>query len=408
MADHHRCPACCASVPRRAGFCPTCGTAVDAPALPIETASAFTGGFGHEVALGAGRANRKRSALAAASVVAVVVVGGLVVGAGDGGAGKDASPPSTTARAITTPAPPIYTAAPMPELEGAGLYAVVDDHVVRIDTTTGAAVELGMRSRRSEGEWRHLIPRHGGVVANTGATLMFLPDDASEAVLLGEGQALAASDSTLVWIWPGFVSTVGLEARLVRIDTGDEIATVELPAAASPTGDDGTGRLAVTAAGGSYTIDPHGGTVDRLSSGKLVTVTATHFVQLRCDEQLACVNELVDRATGSAAPIPLDDRRLGVCAQLAPTVDRLVATSYDDLVHLHVIQLDTGSLQVLGGMSGPCPSYSWTADGRHLVWASRGVTVWTVGRDQPKKYHLTDGRGHRVIVAEVALTLPVA
>ncbi len=392
---------------RRAGFCPACGTAVDAPALPIESAAAASDALGHEVALGAGRANRKRGVLAVAAVVVVVVGGGLVAGAGGGDDGGDAATTSTAARPVTTPAASRYVTPPMPDLSGTGLYAVADDHVVRIDTTTGETTELGTRSRRAGDDWRRLIPRHGGVVANAGGTLMFLPDDGSETVYLGTGEGLAASDPTLVWIWQRFGSTASLPVRLVRIDTGEDVARVELPASAYPTGDDGTGQLVVAGPGGAYTIDPHGGAIDRVSNGSLVAVTAGHFVELHCDERLVCVNELVERATGAVVAIPLDDdQRLGQCAQLAPTLDRLVATSYGNTVRLHIVELETGSLLDFGGMSGPCPSYSWTADGRHLVWASRGVTVWTVGRDEPTTYPVTDGNGAKATVAEVALTLP--
>ena len=405
MADHHRCLACSASVPRRAGFCPACGTAVDAPPLLIEAASTVTEGRGHEVALGAGRANRKHSALAVTAVVVAVLGVGLAAGTGNGDSAG--APPSTLAPAVTTRPAPRYVAAPIPELGGAALYAIVDDHVVRIDTVTGEITAFTDRSRRAGGDWRNLIPRRGGVVVTADSSPIFFPDDASEPVDLGLGEALAANDPTLVWIWQGFRATHRFPVRLVRIDTGEEIARVQVPASAYPVGDDGTGRLVVAADGGSYTIDPDSGAIDRLSRGKLVAVTATHVVHLRCDERLACANELVDRASGSVVPIPADhDKRPGTCAQLAPTLDRLMATHFGDTVRLHVVDLDNGSRSVLVGMAGHCPSYSWTADGRHLVWATRGVTVWTVGSDQPLKYQVTDRDGHRATVAEVALRLP--
>jgi len=404
MAEHHRCPACSASVPRRAGFCPACGTAVDAPALPIEAASPATEVLGHEVALGAGRGNRKRGALVVTAVVVAVLAGGLVAGAGDGG--KAASPSTTAARPPTTAAAPTYVVPPIAELGGGALYAIVAGHVVRIDATTGETTALDATARRTDGHWHNLIPRQGGVVANADTKPMFLPDDGGAAVYLGTGEALAGSDPTLVWIWQGLATSVSLPVRLVRAETGEEVARVDVPASAIPRGDDGTGRL-VVAAGGSYTIDPVSGAVDPLSSGELVAVTATHYVQLRCDERLACANELVDRASGSAVPIPLDDdTRLGTCAQLAPTLDRLVATHYAETVRLQVVEFGSGSLRVLNGMAGPCPSHSWTADGRHLVWASTAVMVWTVGHDEPERYQVTDSRGRPATVTEVALTLP--
>ena len=244
-------------------------------------------------------------------------------------------------------------------------------------------------------------------MASANGRAMFLPDDASAPVSLGSGEALAANDPALVWIWRGIGPTDGPPVRLVRTDTGTEIAHVDVPAPAYPLSDDGTGRLVVAADGGSYTIDPVSGAIDRLSRGKLMAVTATHFVQLRCDDRLVCVNELVDRATGSVVAIPADvDKHPGTCAQLAPTLDRLMATHFGDTVRLHVVDLHSGSRSVLFGMSGHCPSYSWTADGEHLVWASRGVNVWTAGSDEPLKYQVIDANGNRVRVAEVALTLP--
>ena len=114
-----------------------------APPLPIEGASVVNEEFGHEVALGAGRANRKRGALAVTAVVAAVVGVGLAAGAGDAG---DASAPTTTvAPPVTTAPAPRYVTQPIPDLGGARLYAVVEDQVVRIDTATGETTELGPR-----------------------------------------------------------------------------------------------------------------------------------------------------------------------------------------------------------------------------------------------------------------------
>ena len=411
-------------MPRGAEFCPACGTAVHAPPLPFESLAVGSAVSERDVALGANRPNPRRGALVVA-VVAVALVGvSVIVGVGGGDDGDEqvsptptatvAAPTTTRARPTRTTvnrtptssssAVPAFTAEPIAELGGVSLYAVVNERVVRIDTATGESVVLCGGAGRAQ-EWSLLVAREGGVVVNDDSA-RFCPDDGSPPVRLGGGHVWPAADPALVWQHDQTVD----EARLVQVSTGDEVAVVAIPAFSYPEGDDGTGRLLLRPqTGGTFTIDPATGAVARFSDVPVVAVTATHWLQLRCDEQLACGYEVAHRATGETTPVPLGGTSDNRSFVLAPSGSHVAIIHYGDSgPSLTVVDLATGAAAEPDAygilQSGRGETVRWTADGQRLVWvANTSIAVWTTGADEPVRYRVTKVDGDRAYASAVAL-----
>lgn len=425
MADH-RCPACGAGVPRGAGFCPACGTAVNAPELPIEQIGPGTAVTEHEVALGANRPNPRRSALVVGIALVALLGGGLVIGAGSGeGDEQGTSPtpsttaaaPSTTAartrpdrapRRTTTTTIPAFAVDPMPELAGLPLYAIVDDRVVRIDSATGQIAVLAGGSRAATQDYSTLMAVAGGVIVRD-ERARFVPDDGSEPIAIESFDLWPAADPAL--IWADNYDAPEREIRLIRLVTGEMVGSVPVPRFAYPIGDDGSGRLLVIAqTGGTFVLDPSSGAVERFSDAQVVDVTATHLVQLRCDDTLACGYELVDRATGLASPVDVGQNDAFVEIALDPTGVSATVLEYGEFGPvLTFVDLASGTVTELasaaaaefqGRFQGP----SWTPNGEHLILTERGsIAVWSVASDEPTLYRVTDGNGDVGIVTATAL-----
>ena len=265
----------------------------------------------HEVALGAGPSNPKRSALIVAVVAIVVIGGGLLVGAGSGeddnaesrppvttaapeSTSSAASSPTTVERTTTTRTEPRFIGTPIPELVGQKVYGIVDGRVVRIDPASGEVTVLGAGSRRAE-DWSWLIPRSDGVVLISESATYFA-DDGSPMVELGQpgGSSWAATDPGRLWVQSYRPRDGGSTAELVDLATGETIDRIEIPQFAYPLGDDGGGGVLVqTDGGGIYAIDTSGAAI-RLSDGTFHSASLTHLVLFRCDEHLVCGYEVVN------------------------------------------------------------------------------------------------------------------
>ncbi len=423
MADHH-CPACGANAPRGAGFCPACGTALEAPALPFDSMASRGLATEHEVALGAGRSNPKRSAFIVGVVAVVVIGGGLVVGSGSGGddGNSESRPPATTVaaptttvegaprttvqRTTTTTAVPHFLGTPIPELAGRSLYAIVDDRVVRVDAATGEVTVLGEGSRRAQ-EWSFLIPRAGGVVVASDTAAFFADDGASPVALGSTGGAIwPATDPAQLWVqlYESRGQSVGLTTGLlVDVLTGETVARIEIPAYAYPVAEDGAGGLLVqTEGGGIYAIDI-AGVATRVSDGTFRAASATHFVQFRCDEQLACGFEVVERASGGAVRVEIPDADLYPTLIPDPTGARVAVIPSDGRGRLTLIETATGDATEISdarlSYSGSIPA-TWTADGQYLLWTTGvDLQVLAAGADQPVTYDVRDDDGGARITA---------
>lgn len=417
-------------MPRGAGFCPACGTAVNAPPLPFESIAVGSAVSERDVALGASRTNPKRGALVVAAVTVALVGGGLIAGTGSGDDGDEqVSPtPSTTVarpttaedrptrttvpRTTTTTTLPTYTLTPIPELGGAPLYAAANQIVIRIDTATGQSVVLGEGLRGADPD-SSLLARAGGVVT-WGQDVRFLPDDGSAPVSLGYGEVWPAADPELIWL-RDYRSSPGALVRLLEVASGDEVAEVTLPAFASPIGDDGTGRFLVRgeAGSGAFTIDPATGAVSRLSDTTVVAASASRLLLVRCDDALVCGYELVDRSTGAVTAVPLAMASAYGPYTLDPTGRRVHILEYsNEGPAMRVVELSTGADEIqLGVEGGFFPGYrapaSWTADGQHLVLiVDSSLAIWTPGSDEPAEYHLTTGAdGDEAVVTAAVVGL---
>lgn len=427
MADH-RCPACGAGAPRGAGFCPACGTALDAPGLPFDSPARPGLATEHEVALGAGPSNPRRSALIVAVVAVVVIGGGLVVGSGSGGDDDNAesrppattaaarattsasSPRTTVARTTTTTAMPSFVGSPIPELVGQTVYGIVDDRVVRLDPTTGEVTVLGEGSRRAQ-DWSWLIPRSGGVVL-VSESARYFADDGAPLVDLGSGggSSWPATDPGRLWVqsYPSSGPLAGgSTAQLVDLPTGETVATIEIPRYAYPLGDDGAGGVLVqTDGGGIYAIDTTGAAT-RLSDGTFQSASPTHLVLFRCDEHLVCGYEVVNRATGAAVSVAVPNADQYPTLVPDPTGARLATVSNDGIGTLTVVELATGAAMTITDprlVYGGGAPVTWTADGQHLVWASgTDFNVLSMGAEQPATYGVRDEEGHDARMTAVAV-----
>lgn len=426
MADHH-CPACGASAPRGAGFCPACGTALDAPSLPFDSMASRNLATEHEVALGAGRSNPRRSALIVGVVALVVVGGGLIVGSGSGGddGSAEGRPPATTAapvattaasprttveRTTTTTAIPSFVGPPIPELAGQRLYGIVDDRVVRIDPATGEVTVLGEGSRRAQ-EWSWLIPRSGGVVLVSEAAAYFADDGAPMVDLgSGNGSSWPAADPTRLWVQSYPVAGPldgGSTAELVDLATGETVATIDLPRYAYPLGDDGAGGVLVqTEGGGIYAIDTTGAAT-RLSDGTFHSASPTHLVLFRCDEHLVCGYEVVNRATGEVVPVEVPNAQQYPTLVADPTGAHLAVVSNDGTGALKVVELATGNATTVedsGLVVGGGSPVTWTADGQYLVWPNGSdLCVLSIGEEQPVTYAVRNEDGQDARLTAVAV-----
>jgi len=427
MVDH-RCPSCGANAPRGAGFCPACGTALGAPGLPFDSMASRGLATEHEVALGAGRSNPKRSALIVAVVAVVVIGAGLVVGSGGSGDDDDAdgrepattaaapatttdgAPRTTVERTTTTTAAPHFVGTTMPELAGRSLYAIVDDRVVRIDAATGEITVLGEGSRRAQ-EWSYLIPRAGGVVVASDSAAFFA-DDGAPLVDLGStgGTIWPATDPAQLWVqtYEPRGQSVGLTTGLlVDVTTGETVGQIEIPAYAYPVAEDGAGGLLVqTEGGGIYAIDIEG-VATRVSDGTFRAASPTHLVQFRCDEQLSCGFEVVNRATGEAVPVAVPESDPYPTLVPDPTGARVAVIPSDGSGRLTIVETATGNateiLNARLSYPGTVPA-AWTADGQYLVW-STGVDlqVLAAGAGQPVNYYVRDDEGQTARMTAVAV-----
>lgn len=150
--------------------------------------------------------------------------------------------------------------------------------------------------------------------------------------------------------------------------------TIELPAVAWPYAvDPQTGGVVVNGFPRNYVVRPDG--VDYLGVGTLVALTPDVVVVHDCDEELQCSLLVVDRATGTATPVPIDPEldvppalfagRFGAPPQLSPdgrwvpVVDGWSSTT-------GIVELSTGRFVPL--TDDPFfPTVVWSPDGRFAI-----------------------------------------
>ncbi len=124
------------------------------------------------------------------------------------------------------------------------------------------------------------------------------------------------------------------------------------------------GAAFVSDAGGVYRIDD--GTVDRVSTGMLVTSSGDQLLVRECDEQLVCGFVVVDPVTGDRFETALDAASFGVFidgAELSPDGRWLRYFEYGPSEATEtIVNLVTGENVEVNGLASPETRSAWTPD----------------------------------------------
>ncbi len=373
-----------------------------------------------EVVLGRPRPTRRWSpvlvgCLAVALVAAVVVVGH------DGG-GTSAPPTTLPAPAATSPgtSSPPTTDEPRPTRpsfsdhlafvnllgapSGTSLYGVTGDgDVVRIDLDAGRVSQRRLRQRERGQPPVTVFGQSGHAVVASQDQALVVGDGIDGVVTFlasATTAVLPASGDDEVWLVRSL--DAGRLAERRNVTNGSVAGTIyDLPDG-SVLGDDGSGVLLVQTGSGAYRLDGSG-RPERVSTDTLVAWSATTFVAKRCDDQLQCQWQQVDRVSGQERPMgtpPWGGSVLGAVLSPggshlayvggagglgAPTVEVMDVASGD--------RLTLDDAVVLSAVQGTWRGLVWSADGQWLFWVGDQGTLraWHVGETQPIT---VDGAGH--------------
>ena len=373
-----------------------------------------------EVVLGVPGRTRRWSPVLVGGVALALVAAVVLVGRNGGGA---SAPPPTTVPPTKAPATSVAPDNPprpprssfsdhlafinfLGAPSGTTLYGVTNDgDVVRIDLDAGRVSERRLRRRDLGQAPVTIFGRSGQAVVASQDQALAVTDGADGTVtfLAADSDAvLPAAVEGQVWL----VRSIGPADRVAeRRNLGDGSvagAIYDLPAG-GVLGDDGSGGLLVQTDTGVYRFDVSGQLPQRVSAEPLVAWTAATFVAQRCDDQVQCDWQQVDRASG-------EQRSLGaapwggsvLAAELSPDGTHLAylgGVGGPASPSLEVMDVATGARLVLdrsallSSVQGTWRGLVWSTDGQWLFWVddSGALKAWHVGEELPVT---VDGAGH--------------
>lgn len=245
-----------------------------------------------------------------------------------------------------------------------------DGSFVELDAATGAADEIVVPPLDSTGA--------AFVVAGDGWTAV-RPMDFVAGYLLDGGRPAERLPGGLdtgtftflpgplprtVWIDSG---DTGISLTLYGLDGAPVAAPFRMATSRDVLGGDGAGQVAAAGPGGVYVTGSGGWR--RITTGRLLALGPTVAVAEECDEQLACVDTVIDRRSGERHVLYDPARRAlgdGVLGAVSPD-GRWAALSNGAGARIDVVDLTTGS-SVTVAITG--------RDGNRPVWSPDGRRVW--------------------------------
>jgi hypothetical protein len=375
-----RCDACRASLPDRAGRCPSCGFDVGAARLVA---------VGAEITPTTGRRRIRRPGLVA---LAAVGLGVAVLAVVDQQSPEVADEPDASQR-VDAPVPTLGgdrnlddggPPATLPGdtgmrvvafVEPTGLEVTALDNGERVTVTAADGFDAGAPFAGG-------VERLGGIVTVSDGSVLFMPDvePGAEAIRVSSGTAVLPSDvDDRVWVLEGegdgSTDTYIREVDMDGVVTGE---TTELPEGVIPVGGV-TGGLVVDSPDGVFLLDREGN-YRRVAAGSAVGAFGSSVVHRACTDQLRCSLYITDVETGERRQVGRGGEiPAGTFGQQGVSPDGRLLFSFtyaDAATEITLLDLEAGEVAFASGpeLAGFNGGAVWSPDGRWLFWIQDGDT----------------------------------
>jgi hypothetical protein len=252
--------------------------------------------------------------------------------------------------------------------------------LVEVDLERGTITDFGVRPPVFDGSG--LVAGDDWVMATgvTSPTARVVRTDGTESVFeLGESWAvLPVPGTNMVWSAAGSPDAA-MVFRRTDLSQGVEVpGEIEVPFGSWPVAvDPATGGLIVQVAGRLFSLGLDG--VERIGTGELIAASRDQLIVRDCDDLLVCALWTIDRSTGDASQVTVDDPATGAWQPLfgwsVPTGTEfspdgrhvVLQRSSWRTSELGVLDLASGEFVSLTRDTFP-PAVVWTPDSRHLLY----------------------------------------
>lgn len=347
-----------------------------------------------------------------ALVIAVGAVFVTVLGPGedDPVAGSlDPSATSSPGLAVSpTPGSPSATEAGPVVVDDAGeslfgltagweVFARDGNEVVRIELASGRITHTTLPTLNSSGPVSFLVgPTYTIIQPLDNVDGYLLPDGEPARTLppeLNSGGPIFPGPPGALWVF----DEQGRKATLRGIDGTTTGRSVRVPEASWPLGSDGRGNFVLEALGGVYLARP--GELDRITTGAVIAIGATHFLVRECDDQARCFSIVINRENDTrrllAGKAGSDYPGLGAISPDGSTA----AVPQPQAGGLRLIDLSTGATDTLNVVLAPGPrGYAG-----HIAWSPDSEWLFVVGGSSGVL--AVDADTHEVRTLDVGLTV---